>query len=646
MHTSIRFALGGAAIALLGACQHGDPVSVAGGQYGEASIVSGSPKAALPGGSASVTTVFAGFDPTVHDAFSREYTKDPVRGPYWLKSSLFWRYYPGAFRNGDPATLDPRAPTLDPSDLAQSSNGFWDLYAPGVEGDNYWETYAEIDGLKPNTTYTVAFVNYALKQVGELDQTERMLTGTVTQPDSLVIVSGTPGAIALGPGASDWTGAAPAGCSPYPHVNTNPFIVVKDQTDNTGYFWWDKCWTSVNGLGGLSDYTQVAKSMVAPQNDSPFSLPNYNYIEIWRGDYGTGTPVFRMQIGQDQNLVGKPLDNTYPPFPAPNSDSVSLPDSRPFPLADSVLAKLNGAKGAPTGLKLTLSNLQALDKGSAAYVVWYVNPTTGAAKKAVGNYSRTLGGATQSDAATAVSSFKGGPGTITFTTSSTLADMGGSYADSLLDVVVSQEADPSVTTPSASKILWAAVFKLPPVKAGGALNFGNFPGLTYTAQGSATGGVVGDTSVVFRTETVNGQPTQVRVTQFNGSILQMNFTDLQRPPVGYKYELYLVPVVDSATGRTDTTMVDVGGLVGPNGSSLDSAATAPVSSNLTPTGILSASIRVDLHSRTRNGAVDQVCNYNDIRLFLVPLDAATSTPQAKLFDVPMPDRVVKAGSCG
>lgn len=645
-----RVAVASAVAALFAACQHGDPVSNAGTPSGSASLVSAAPKSVLPGGSANVTTVFAGFDPSVKDAFSRM-PSDGVHGPFWDKGNQYWRYRQETYRNGEAGRQDPRYPFISASSTAEfdfNDFGAWDLYTPGIEGDSYWETYSYLDNLQPNTTYTVAFVNYALKPAGQLDQTQMMLTGAVTQPDSLVIVSGTRGEIALGAANSNWTGAAPAGCGTYPHVNTNPFIVVQEPSDANGVLGFDKCWTSENGLGGLDDYSEQRKSMVGTQNDQSFALPNYNYIEVWQGDYGTGTLVMRIQIAQDLTPSGKPINNTYPPFPAPNMSSsrLKLADLSPFPLPDSVLAQLNGAKGAPTGMTLTLTNLQALDKGNAAYVVWYVNPTTGTVKKAVGDYSRTVGG-NQAESATGVSAFKGGPGTITFTTTSTVADMGNNnYADSLVDVVISQESDPSVAAPTASKVLWASVFKLPPVNAGGALTFGNFPTLAFTPQGVATGGVLGDTSTTLVTENVGGKPTQVRETQFNGSKLAMQFTGLQRPPVGYKYEMFLRTEVDSAAGRDNPTLVDVGGLFGPDGASLDNAATAPTSSNLSATGIVSAQTTIDLHSRTLNGKPDQLCNYDAIRLYLVPMNATSaSVPEALIFDIPMPAKVMKAATC-
>ncbi|MFN2398429.1 MAG: hypothetical protein ABR543_07275 [Gemmatimonadaceae bacterium] len=645
-----RLTFGTAAIAGLAACEHGDPVSNAGGPEGAAQLFAAAPSSAtLPAGTLAFGTVnFAGLDPTIRDAFNRRPPTGLVgqRGRYFrADANLFWRFPNDIFRNARAANLDPRypVPTSATSRLDPAFPAF-DLYQPAAPypGDDYWEAFSEVSGLAAGKVHEVAFVQYRTVVKGELDHAELFLRGSVSQPDSLFLTPGTIVKI-----NTDWSGAAPGGCAPFPSANTNPFIVSQDPTDATGFLIFDKCWTP-NGI--LWDQTQInvqSKSMVGRNDDVAYSLPNYNYIEIWEGAYGTGKVVLRAQIAQDLDVNGAPLANAFAPFPAPNTRTIFGGQTAPaavdqvasFPLSQATLLGLAGTIGTPVdNLTFTISNLQKLATG--AYRTWFINPNTGIAVPAKGTYTRTVG-TTVVENTPNVSAFTGGEGTIKFVTDPYLAQIAPKTTnDSLSFFLVSVETDANVAQPSLAQSLWFRIFKIPPASVGGSV-FGNFnvlaagdtaPPLRFTPQGSMAGGVIGDTALVL----VDSAGITLRKSQFVGSVLEVRYTGLQRPPVGYRYEGVLV-------GKADTTVkVSAGGLLGPNAESLDNADTDPVSANLTRNMIFFG--RLVFNVATGEPAGDTICDYGRFRLYLVPKNR-TEKFLTLIFDSPLPARVTGAASC-
>lgn len=645
-----RLTFGTAAIAGLAACEHGDPVSNAGGPEGAAQLFAASPSGAtLPAGTLTFGSVtFFGVDPTVRDLFNRmPPTGIGQRGRYFRTAAnqLYWRWPADIFRNASAAIKDPRFPVITSTTSVVAAT-IWDLYQPSgpYPGDNYWESYSEIDGLTPSTVHEVAFVQYRTVVKGQLDQTELFLTGSVSEPDSLFLSPGTIAKI-----NTDWTGApGGAGCDPFPGANTNPFIFSQDPTDNTGYLFFDKCWVPNGILWTAAEFGTQSKSMVGRNDDVAYSLPNYNYVEVWEGAYGTGRPVLRAQIAQDLNASGAPLANGFAPFPAPKTVTTFSGQTAPatvdqvasFPLTQtSLLLSLAGTILTPVdNLTFTISNLQKLATG--AYRTWFINPNTGIAVPAKGTYTRTVG-TTVVENTPNVSAFTGGEGTIKFVTDPYLAQIAPKTTnDSLSFFLVSVEADANVAQPSLAQSLWFRIFKIPPASVGGSV-FGNFnvlaagdtaPPLRFTPQGSMSGGVIGDTALVL----VDSAGITLRKSQFVGSVVEVRYTGLQRPPVGYRYEGVLV-------GKADTTVkVSAGGLLGPNAESLDNADTDPVSANLTRNMIFFG--RLVFNVATGEPAGDTICDYGRFRLYLVPKNR-TEKFLTLIFDSPLPARVTGAASC-
>jgi hypothetical protein len=434
--------------------------------------------------------------------------------------------------------------------------------------------------------------------------------------------------------------------------------VSTDATDAGGDMVIDKCWKSGNGIWTKSEFDVQTKSMVGRADDVPYDLPNYNYIEVWEGAFGTGKLVGRVQIAQDLTPGGKPIANAYPPFPAPNtvtqySSSGPHPEvdkSASFPISPTLKATLPGAVGVPTSVALTLQNIQRLT--TPFYKAWFINATTGAAKAAPGHYVRNYAGANAEDVAS-TSTFKGGPGTITFTaTYDPSPAVHGPYTDSLTFLVITREDDAAATTPSMSQPLWVKTFKIPPNNAGGTISFGNFnrdslPAagdtsrhpVLFVPQGVASGGVIGDTASVLVPQTGGAS---IRKSVFVGSMIEMRFSNLQRPPKGYEYMAYmrLKRVLNGTTLVADSGLQVLGPITGPNGESLSNADVGPRSNLLGPQGISSALLRYDA-AGIQNG----LCNFDQFRLYLVPKGGVVTEPVSLIFNIPLPERLTTAYKC-
>lgn len=662
MKIQIRLSLVAAFVAVLAGCERGDPVSVAGSEEGVAQLFAGSaanPSPLLPSGSAVVRTNIS-IATTPRDGFGRRSVDR--RGRYYSPALRLWFYPKDVLRNSNPATIDPRFPFLR-STTSTVGRGVFIIPPPSTfAGADFYEVWTEgaLQGLKPATQHQLVLVQYRLTINGTLDQRERLLSGTVTQPDSLFVASGT-----LRSTNTDWTGAAPAGCAAFPGPNTNPYVVGTEVSSGGGVLEFDKCFTPGGVLFTLAEGERQDKSPVGRNDDVAYSLPNFNYIEVWEGAYGTGTPVARIQIAQDLDAAGQPVANAFAPFPAPNTRFFNAtaspnltatsgqiappaPDQAPsFPLSQTALGALPGAVGPPDSVTVTLNNLQALT--GAVYKAFYVNPTTNAARPAIGRFVRRVG-TTTADSADNTSTFNGGPGTITFVTRPYGQIGAPDVSDSLSVLVISIVSDAAATQPSSAQPFFTNVIKTIGGTVGGALQFGAFnlnneldPGL-FRAQGQLAGGVIGDTVLVLVDSIIDGVSTKVRAAQFVGSRIEVRFTGLQRPPSGYRYAGFLCGSANELCSVTDPTTVflNLGGLEGPGGTSLDDADLAPNSANLSSTRILEARLSYDVATEGSTG--DTICDYDRFRLALVPI-AGDDLPLAYIFDTLLPTLIRTARSC-
>ena len=649
-----RLATAGAVLVLAGACVRGDPVSPAGNEEGNALLFTGTatnPSPVLPSGTADVR-ITLDVDPTVADAFTRIPPTAPYRqlGRAWSPANAAWLFRTDVMRNANPETIDTRFPFPTSTTATFGGSGL-QLYQPEspYPADEYWEAFTVLTGLKPNTTYQMAFVQYRLTVNGSVDHAARILSGVVLNPDTLKLATGTPGAV-----NTDWSGTAPAGCAAFPGATTNPFVFATFTTDGNGGATLDKCWQSGNGIWTAAEFGQQAKNMIGRNDNTAYSLPNYNYVEVWETSFGTGTgPAMRMQIAQDLDPAGAPVANAYAPFPAPNtitrfvSDNLfaaAVDQSAAFPISYTTALALPSTFGSPDSVTVSLTNLEALSSGT--YKVWYVNPTTNQAAPATGRWVRVLGADTIASS-TGTSTFDGGPGTVIFTTDPYGVIGQPDVSDSLSVLLVSIEQNAGATSPSSAQPIWTTVIKKVGGSVGGAVRFVEFTlgddsrgPEVFGAQGTMAGGIIGDTVVVLVDTTINGAATKIRAAQFVGNRVEVRFTGLMRPPLGYRYRAYLC---GSATGACDptsasTVFFDVGGLMSPGGVSLDNADSAPNDSNLSSTRIVSA-----FASATVSGG-QTLCEFDRFRLVLEPTDGA-GPPLAHIFDAALPAQLTGARSC-
>ena len=638
----------GGVVLALSACEHGDPVSSAGGEIGKSILITGAdagPVAGqLPSGNAVVSLIFGSLDPSVRDQLGRKPADATIarRTRNFRATAHYWTWTKELRDGGSTNRIDPRLPAIEASSRTADGSQYFELYQPEGSYPNkeFWEFYFIVHNLTPNTPHEVAFVHRRLTVNGELDAVERIMSGTVTQPDQLVMGPGTKATV-----NTDWSGTAPVGCAAFPGVTANPFVVSTDPSDAQGRLQdFDKCWQSGNGIWTKAEFDQQPKSMVGRNDDVAFSLPNYNYIEVWRGAFGTGTLVGRMQIAQDLDASGAPVKNGYAPFPEPGGNSTEAQQGpipaveavASYPISNTLKSTLPGALVVPSTVVATMTNVQKLDAGTV-YKAWFMNGLTGAAHEASGHYTRKEGTTTVEDVAS-TTTFSGGRGTITFTTTYDPA-VHGAFADSLNFLVFTKETDAAAATPSISQPLWVKIFKFPPASAGGATTFGNFnrdslPAagdtsrhpVKFTPQGVASGGVIGDTV----TMTVNIDGTATTGPVFVGSLIELRFTGLQRPPKGYEYKAYL-------RRKADGTLAYIGGLQGPDGSSLANADVAASGGNLGKNGIKLALLKWDAH----NIAGATLCDYDKIQIYVVPKGGALYEPLAQVFNIGMPKRVLE-----
>lgn len=491
----------------------------------------------LPTGSVAIDRLtLAQFDPDRDpDAFGRGTGQFPFfSGTRYLIDA--------AARN---VTNDPRVPALagagtevvSPSLCRFGHSGFWfSATEPGFG----WDFFCFLDGLQPNTDYTVMLVRYALTVNGELDTEEMLLTGTITNPDALTPLGGTPGGYPTE--LCDFDDTRPTytvGVT----GDQNPLVMGFTTTDANGSLVFD-CLIGSGGFWQAGPQTLAVpdSAPLAPNAIGTFDLPRYNYVVIVEGT-GTavdpvpaGAHVMRFQVGVDIDASGVPINNGLAPLAAAAADTAAL------------IAAPGGA-GRPDSLTFVFQNLDAL-AGTARWQLWLANrdrsPVTFAS--ASGTYERIqiiqeldpVTGEVVSQRDSVVETI---PGTSTFVGQGGLfkhrmivSDAGAGAADSVglyTDAILTVELQPGGSTPSLARGLFFRYTNqagtpdnyFDDVSTGGTLAFGSFDPAnpsqarvlapTNFAQAQGLGGILG---------------SEVSVDVFN----------LPIPPVGYYYEGWLL----------------------------------------------------------------------------------------------------------
>jgi hypothetical protein len=668
-------ALAASAVALLAACESGDPVTAAGNATGTALLVSAVPSTAtLPAGvvltsapstppayyPAATTFAYAGFNGSFTNAFARKQTDATLaqRSQFFINTGLldtlnYYRFPAEVARVGTGDRIDPRTPALsatvvpqivgDPN--ASGSPAALYVFRPGSysvgEATNtYYRVRSAFTGLTGGATYQLVFVQYRDAVTGELDQEQRILNGAVTEPDVLTPPT-TSSPYAGEPNTTPFDAAAEEPtCGTGPLRTNNPFIAAQFVADGGGAAFVDRCWE-----GG--SFTFFGRS-----DDTPYDLPGYNYIELWEGGYGTGTPVLRIQVAQDVDPDGVPLNNAYPPFPAPgmttvpNSSTTGPTAANPFnpaanfPKVDRLAAfpmdtttannadpatsfaySLPGAYRIPNVVTGKLFNLQALTAG--VYKLWLVNRDGSLFKPATGTlaeYTFPDGVPTAGQTVTGPIEFTSAIDTAYFTLDPYTTITGAPGAgDSLFNLVVTKEDAAGAGQPGASQPLWVSVARLPGVPgfgtAAGNLAFGTFSSrLHFVPQGSLSGGVIGDTN------------------SFRDARIDLKLTGLMRPPVGYEYHGFLLPSAAAAE--------DIGTILGPDGQPLTDA-DVTVGGPVTETAIVSATLD---HSFATASGTPAICGYDGVAVYLVP-KGDVDAPVTAVFEAGIPGAVLGSPAC-
>lgn len=451
------------------------------------------------------------FDVELRDAFARAapgiglFAADPFFG------ERGWNLW----STGRNRTSDPRLPALGGLGTERIRR-FCALWPPnfGGIGPGFWDLFCEMEGMKPLTRFTIMLVRYGTRVNGQLDAVEKLLTGTVTEPDELILLGGRPRGYPDVP--CDFTTGVPV------LPDANPFVLGFADSRSNGRIQFFDCVPVSAGFWWANDGSAqpppgAADSVAfAPNRLATFNLPTYNYVVLVEGEGTVANPVppgphvFRWQVGVDLDENGLPINNAFAPFPTAK-------------LSEAALAGGKGAKNQPDSVRLTLTNLKELT-GGAVYQLWFFGGGT-TPEPATGRYLH-IGpdGTTLLDVA--ASSFVGGLGQHIAHLDYPAIDVGRTH------VLVSIEAGPGASAPSASQPLWLRALQ----------DFGETKSLTQALSfGTFAGGDA------LRVWSISGQG----LGNLFGPEMRINFAHLPRPPVGYQYVGWIVG--DPAKG--DETLV-------------------------------------------------------------------------------------------
>jgi len=463
------------------------------------------------------------FDTSVANAFSRTTANPPyfrldVNGYYGTATSLV--YFPNA--PGIAAWTPPTAylPTMAPAGYAGTGGFAPNAVAYIVQaghpgngaGNTVWEFWYEVHGLAADTRYVMGLARYAVQQRGALDISEMLLTGVVTQPDSLVFPTGDFSEAGKTTNTVYTTNCASVNIV-QPVAGANPHLLGGATSDPTGYAEFDQtaCANAAAAWGNLG----TNKSPVAPNTGAALTNVQYNFIVVWEADAADSTPnydkpVFRVQIAPLLTTTGQVVNNSYAPFPT-------------AALTTAQLALLPGATASPDTILVTANGLVPLAAGNA-YQVW-ITTAAGGAAKVTGRVVRLNAGVVV-DTLADVNEFNMGAG---MDGARMEFDFLPYRADPYNAAIVAVAAAGAGTLP-ASQPLWTTMVtqKVPggPVPSlSSNLIFGSFNGGSgprpFGAAGTGTGGIFG--------------------TELREDVLR-----IPRPPIGYQYEGWLI----SSSGAT------------------------------------------------------------------------------------------------
>lgn len=578
-----------AALVALAACEHGDAnqlVSIGGDTLILNVSMTTSTAGGLPGGSSAVNRFLAtAFDTSFADAFNRSstnpasYFPDPALGACYGTTPLI-------VPSGQAKVLTYQSPNRYLPALAyqvtmedacgggQATNLIVPKGHPGNGAGNLvWEFWFDFSGATASTRYVMGVARYALQQRGALDIAEILLTGAVTEPDTLVFRTGD-----FNPGGKTSRDRFTTSCTSvnviHPTAGANPHLLGSDTT-RSGSVDLDQtvCATTGEAWSGLG----TATSPVPANNNTGLGTNQYNFFVIWEAlpdsTPNYAKPVFRAQIGPLPTTAGAIVNNSYGPLP-------------PAALTAAQLALLTGATSRPDTVTVDMSNLAQLASGSA-YQVWFVKGGTDSAAKATGNVYKIVGGVAV-DSQLNASEFNAD--TTTGASWRIRIDYGQYASLAAFNTVVLTIASASGSTLPSSQPLWSGVSSKsagqPAPALTATMSFGTFDaGGANKAVWGLTGRGEGGTA---------------------GRNLDITVSHVVRPPVGFFYNAYL-------RNTTTGAALDLGPITGlfPDYASL-------VDADINATGTVNAVEVVQAMFRYRASSETELCGYDRIELRMEP----------------------------
>jgi hypothetical protein len=370
-------------------------------------------------------------------------------------------------------------------------------------GNTVWEAWYTFDQLSADTRYIMGFARYHLVQRGALDHAEMLLTGTVTDPDTLVFDG-------FAPGGKKGDAAFTTNCASVniiqPTAGANPHFLGGQVTDATGFVDLDQ--TVCANAASVWGARYTAKSPIPRNNATTIGASQYNFFVVWEAlpdsTPNYDKPVWREQIAPVLAVGGAPINNAYAPIPERQ-------------LTPAELALLPASTAVPDTIRITANRLVPLAAGSA-YQLWLA-PASGDPAKVTGRVVRLNAGAVV-DTLSDVSEFTIGAGMDGARVEFDFLPFRGPASHTAMLTIATAGA---TTLPSAQP-LWETMNTLktpggPVPSASGTLSFGSYnagsSALLFGAAGSSTGGIYGHE-------------------------LRQDIKRIPRPPVGYQYEGWLI----------------------------------------------------------------------------------------------------------
>ncbi len=555
------------------------------------------------------------YDLSVPDAFGRATTS--ASGLYGHQTGTASGNYWGIALHT--RAQDPRLPAL----TAVEASGGGAAYIGGPDawmdpGEfNFW-----FDGTVvgvPGTRYVAALARYAVVPRGELDHVEILLNGTITLPDSLVLVDPNPGgSVELGDNFS-----GPCRDLEEAQETANPLFLGSTIAEDDGSVLLDL--NICSGLWYASGLAidQTDKTPIAPNVNKPFRAPQFNYI-VWYemdadGNVLLDRPLVRRQVAPDLTVDGSGIvNNAMAPFPTARATTEQL-------LAGP------GFAGAPDSLTLQVYHLG--DLGSKVYHAWLYNNLTGEVVPAPGNWVVEEEIRRVTDAGDVVIEYEtvttangtaavpgaGGGGVFRHTFRTSDALLNGDSIHRYTHLLVSIENGPGAGRPSAEIPLWRQFAD----KRGTDSNYFDDAFLPGT--------------IAFGTFRLDAlpyiyEPRGTAKADFHGGNLRIVAEQLSRPPVGYYYAAWLV---NESTGA----LAYLGPLTSPPPGS-KSLFDADVDSGLpgvTADGIVRAAVTV-----SESSIGGKFYDFNTIRVTLEPKASPGKVPAPTIILAgPVPDPLLQ-----